>query len=427
MRKLNARRVLVLGKGVSGSGAAEALRLAGTECLLCDENDFDSVFSDAYDLIVVSPSVEKNHRVFDLAGKTGAEVIGEIELGWRLCDKPVIAVTGTNGKTTVVSLIGHMLGKSADACVTGNIGRSFALDAAADHDAYVVETSSFQLETVSRFAPHIAVITNITGDHLDRHGSFENYAAVKLRIAEGGSAADYLALSADSVPLSVLKNFFPERKVVYFSAKGRVNGAYALGDKLYWYDDFICRRNDVAMLGVHNLENALAAIAAAKLYGLCDRDITESLKEFRTGKHRMEYVGSVRGVAFYDDSKGTNVDATIKAMRSMPSSFSLIAGGSDKGYEYDELFVSAPPGLKKLCVIGETSGKIMSAACRHGFKNVVRCPSLACAVSEAYHSGADSVLLSPASASFDMFENYKRRGEAFVAIVEEIIKSETRR
>lgn len=427
MRKLNARRALVLGKGVSGKGAAEALSIAGTEYRICDETDFDTVFSDDCDLIVVSPSVEKNHRVFALARETGAEVIGEIELGWRLCDKPVIAVTGTNGKTTVASLIGHILGKSADTCVTGNIGRSFALDAASEHDAYVVEASSFQLENVSRFAPHIAVITNITGDHLDRHGSFENYAAAKLRIAQGGSAADYLALSADSVPVSVLENFFPERKVVYFSVKGRVNGAYALGDKLYWYDEFICRRNDVAMLGIHNLENALAAIAAAKLYGIGDCDITESLKEFQTGRHRMEYVGCVRGVAFYNDSKGTNVDATVKAMRSMPSTFSLIAGGSDKGYEYDELFLSAPPGLKKLCVIGETSGKIMEAAERRGFTNVVRCPSLACAVSEAYHSGADSVLLSPASASFDMFENYKRRGEAFVAIVEEIIKSETRR
>ncbi len=427
MRKLNARRALVLGKGVSGKGAAEALSIAGTEYRICDETDFDTVFSDDYDLIVVSPSVEKNHRVFALSRETGAEVIGEIELGWRLCDKPVIAVTGTNGKTTVASLIGHILGKSADTCVTGNIGRSFALDAASEHDAYVVEASSFQLENVSRFAPHIAVITNITGDHLDRHGSFENYAAAKLRIAQGGSAADYLALSADSVPVSVLENFFPERKVVYFSVKGRVNGAYALGDKLYWYDEFICRRNDVAMLGIHNLENALAAIAAAKLYGIGDRDITESLKEFQTGRHRMEYVGCVRGVAFYNDSKGTNVDATVKAMRSMPSTFSLIAGGSDKGYEYDELCLSAPPGLKKLCVIGETSGKIMEAAERRGFTNVVRCPSLACAVSEAYHSGADSVLLSPASASFDMFENYKRRGEAFVAIVEEIIKSETRR
>lgn len=427
MRKLNARRALVLGKGVSGNGAAEALSIAGTEYRICDETDFDAVFSDDCDLIVVSPSVEKNHRVFALARETGAEVIGEIELGWRLCDKPVIAVTGTNGKTTVASLIGHILGKSADTCVTGNIGRSFALDAASEHDAYVVEASSFQLENVSRFAPHIAVITNITGDHLDRHGSFENYAAAKLRIAQGGSAADYLALSADSVPVSVLENFFPERKVVYFSVKGRVNGAYALGDKLYWYDEFICRRNDVAMLGIHNLENALAAIAAAKLYGIGDRDITESLKEFQTGRHRMEYVGCIRGVAFYNDSKGTNVDATVKAMRSMPSTFSLIAGGSDKGYEYDELFLSAPPGLKKLCVIGETSGKIMEAAERRGFTNVVRCPSLACAVSEAYHSGADSVLLSPASASFDMFENYKRRGEAFVAIVEEIIKSETRR
>ncbi len=427
MRKLNARRALVLGKGVSGKGAAEALSLAGTEYRICDETDFDTVFSDDYDLIVVSPSVEKNHRVFALARETGAEVIGEIELGWRLCDKPVIAVTGTNGKTTVASLIGHILGKSADTCVTGNIGRSFALDAVSEHDAYVVEASSFQLENVSRFAPHIAVITNITGDHLDRHGSFENYAAAKLRIAQGGSAADYLALSADSVPVSVLENFFPERKVVYFSVKGRVNGAYALGDKLYWYDEFICRRNDVVMLGIHNLENALAAIAAAKLYGIGDCDITESLKEFQTGRHRMEYVGCVRGVAFYNDSKGTNVDATVKAMRSMPSTFSLIAGGSDKGYEYDELFLSAPPSLKKLCVIGETSGKIMEAAARRGFTNVVRCPSLACAVSEAYHSGADSVLLSPASASFDMFENYKRRGEAFVAIVEEIIKSETRR
>lgn len=427
MRGLNCKKVLIIGKGISGSGAARALRKTGINCVLCDEEDFDKVFSPDFDLIVVSPSVPRAHRVFPLADASGAEVISEIELGYRLCDKPIIAVTGTNGKTTVAKLIGNIFSRSKKTCVTGNVGRSFAADATENNDVFVTEVSSFQLENVHFFAPDIAVVTNITPDHLDRHNSFEEYARTKLKIAENMNREDCLVLSATDITTEILAGFSPNCNVVYTCVGGRVNGAYTLGDKFYWFDECICPRNQMAMRGVHNEANALSAIAAAKIAGIGNEDIIAALGEFRPDDHRVQYVDSIMGTAFYDDSKGTNTAACIKAMLSMPSSFCLIAGGSDKGYEFDEIFQSAPPNLKKVCALGETADKILRAAKRNNFKNTVKCLTLTEAVIEAYHSDVDAVLLSPAAASFDMFENYAARGNAFVAIVKELKKSETRR
>lgn len=420
-------RVLILGKGVSGMGAADALKAANIDFELTDETDFDEKINGDFDLIVVSPSVTLNHRAFAVAAKLGIEIIGELELGFRLCDKPIVAVTGTNGKTTTTELIAQMLKSRYAACATGNIGRSFSKDATKKYDVYAVEVSSFQLETVSKFRPNIAVITNITPDHLDRHGNMKEYARLKLSIAKNQKADDYLILSADGIALELMEDFAPDCNVIYTSLNGRVHGAYVLNDKIFWLDEFVCFVNRIKMQGIHNVANALSAIAAAKLCGVETNEIVKVLGRFDTDAHRMKYVASVNGVAFYNDSKGTNIDAVDKAMQSMPSSFCLIAGGSDKGYEFDGLFDKNNRNLLKVCAIGETANKIAEAAKRNDFKNVEICESLKAAVISAYRSGAENVLLSPGTASFDMFANYAARGEEFERIVHGIKDSENGR
>lgn len=423
MRKIEAKKVLIYGKGISGIGAKDALIKCGADFTICDDVDFDEKFTGDYDLIVVSPSIALDHKIFGIAKGIGAEIIGEVELGGRICDKPLIAVTGTNGKTTVTELIGKVFGYSRDACVTGNVGRSFALDATYDHDVYVCETSSFQLETVKSFAPHIAIVTNITEDHVDRHGGFENYARLKMRIADAQSSSDYLILNVDAIPQCALKDFYPKSNVFYTSTKMLVRGAYLSDDKFYWFDEQICKINRMKMMGLHNAENALSMIAAAKLSGIPNTDIVRALEEFEPDEYRIAYSGCVRGVAFYNDSKGTNVAATKMAMRAMPSSYALIAGGFDKGFAFDELFENADERLVEVCAIGQTRFAVEKAAVRKGIKVTV-CGTLADAVIEAYHSSADNVLFSPATSSFDMFEDYRARGAAFDKIVGEIIKSE---
>lgn len=423
MRKIVAKNALVYGKGISGTGAKAALEKCGVNCTICDDTDFEEKFIGQYDLIVVSPSIPRSHKIFKIAAETDTEILGEIELGARICDKPLIAVTGTNGKTTVTELIGRALGYSRDACVAGNVGRSFALDATFDHEIYVCETSSFQLETVSTFAPHIAIVTNITEDHLDRHGSFENYSRLKMRIAAAQTPADYLILNVDAIPECALKDFHPRSDVLYTSMQTPVRGAYVLKDKFYWFDEPIAKINRMKMIGLHNAENALSMIAAAKLFDISNADIVRALEEFEPDEYRIAYSGCARGVAFYNDSKGTNVAATKMAMRAMPSSYTLIAGGYDKGFGYEELFENADERLTKVCAIGQTRNSVADAAARHGVKAIV-CGTLSEAIIEAYHSGADNVLFSPATSSFDTFKDYLDRGAAFDKIVGEIIKSE---
>ncbi len=421
MNKLNFKRVLILGKGISGDGAAKALDVLGIDYDVIEDDQLDEKLSaNDYDVIVISPGLAKTHPVYIKAN--GIKIMSEIELGYLICDKPIIAVTGTNGKTTTVRMIGKMLGNRA--CVTGNVGRSFALDATLDYDAYVVEVSSFQLESVHDFKPNVAIITNLAPDHIDRHGSFTEYVNVKLGIAKNMTASDTLILNSADI-VSNFVGFNPKCRVCYFNTRGKVNGAYALGKKLYCYDSPVCRRDELKLRGEHNEANALAAILGATIMGAKQCDIVNACHTFCADPHRLEYVDSVRGVAFYDDSKGTNISATMQAMRSMPGEFALIVGGRAKGYEFDELFCHRPSTLKNAYVIGECTPSVLAAAERHAFKNIRAVKTLERATIEAYHSGADSVLLSPATAGFDMFRDYRERGEAFCAVVRSIKQSES--
>ncbi len=420
-------KVLIYGKGISGLGAMESLKSRGTCALICDDTDFEKLKNEDYSLAVISPGIDFNHDVYRWANEREIPAISELELGYMLCHKPIIAVTGTNGKTTTVEMLGKMF-RNRKAEVCGNIGSAFSsVSVKNESEIYIVETSSFQLEKTFRFRPKVAVITNITPDHIDRHGSMQNYVNAKLKIAQNQNKEDYLVLSADDISVEYLKGFQPQSTVIYTSIKERVKGAYLNNDKIYYMDEVICSVNRIRASGLHNISNALSAIAVAKIFGVSNGEIVDALSSYSPAKHRLSYVGSIRGVAFYNDSKGTNVSATIKAMESMPSSFCLILGGKDKGYEFDEIFEKKIKNLKKVFVLGECSDKIYKTAKRYNFTRIEKCESLDKAVIEAYHEKQDAVLLSPATASFDMFKNYKERGERFEEIVKGLKRVEERR
>lgn len=411
--------VLIMGGGVSGVGAKYALERRGAHCFLFDDSLYSTIPKIPYDYIVVSPSITKQHYIFDFAAENNIPIISEIELGYIFNEGKIVAVTGTNGKTTVTELITQILNNGGNNAVScGNIGVSFALSAVQDgYDTAVVEVSSFQLENVTNFAPDVAIITNISPDHLDRHGSMENYGKLKLKISAYQNSNNYLVLSADDIPLWALEGFTTKAQVLFTSVKEKVRGAYLLGGNIYYFDELICPRDSLRLGGNHNVSNALCAICAAKLMGISTSAIVETLGTFEADAHRMKYVASVNSKAYYNDSKGTNIGATVCAAAAMPSSTCLILGGSDKGYEYDELFNKLPDSVKRVVAIGETANKITEAAKRQNFNNITCADSLLSAVEKAAEGDEECVLLSPASASFDMFKNYKDRGEQFEKIV----------
>ncbi len=416
------KNVLIIGDGISGNGAKNALEKYGARCDIFDERFGEKFPEKNYDLIVISPSVSSDHYIYDYAREKGVPVIGEIELGFRLFDGETVAVTGTNGKTTTVSLIGEILkraGRKTSVC--GNIGVSFASCAAFDgSDTAVVEVSSFQLESIDGFKPHIACVLNISQDHLDRHKTMRRYAETKFRIAENQDENDFLILSQDDIPLLLLEGFFPRAKVLYTSLRGKVSGAYMFGGKIYFMDEYVCDRDAIRLRGDHNVSNVLAAVCAAKLMKVENDVIVDVLTEFESDKHRLRYVDTVKGKYYFNDSKGTNIGATLKAAEYMPSDTCLILGGSDKGYEFDELFEKLPEQIKVVFAIGETAGKIKKAAFRNKFYEVEFKETLDEAVRDTLNLNVSNVLLSPATASFDMFSSYKERGEKFETLVKEL-------
>ena len=414
------KKALILGKGISGLGAEKALKSLGYSSRFFDDADGDAM-PDLADisLVIVSPGVAITHPIVTEARKRSIEAYGELELGYRLCRCPIIAVTGTNGKTTVTELINRILlkrGLRSDA--VGNVGKSLAAAAmvSAEFDAYVCEVSSFQLESTVSFAPDIAMITNISPDHLDRHGTMEEYARTKLRIAASQTEKNFLILSADDIPIGYLKGFVPRSHVLFVSTRSVVAGAYMLDGKLYYFDEFICDRANLKAAGIHNVSNALFAAAAARIVGVERSVIASVFAEFDTGEHRLQDLGVFGGKRYFDDSKGTNIDACLKACGSMTGDTALILGGSGKGYDYSELFDKLPAHITYITAIGETAGELEAAGARYG-RGVIVCPTLEDAVHKCAASSAANVLLSPASASFDMFRDYKERGERFAEIV----------
>ncbi|MDD5428658.1 MAG: UDP-N-acetylmuramoyl-L-alanine--D-glutamate ligase [Candidatus Omnitrophica bacterium] len=366
------------------------------------------------DLVVVSPGVEDSSPAIKWAGEFRIPVIGEMELGFRFCRGRIIAITGTNGKSTVTSLIGKMLEDGGlDTVVCGNIGNSLCGEMAGiNSDTWVVlEVSSFQLEKTESFKPHIAIILNIRDDHMDRYAKFSDYFNEKLKIFRNQDENDYLILNGDAEELKVIHTSRAPLRVPYSKVL------------LYKKEDAVFGPSDMKLKGLHNIENVLAASMAAKLAGVSPVSIEKTAANFTGLAHRFETVGIVDGVEYIDNSKGTTVDSTYRALESCGKPVILIAGGKDKHSDYGVIKKIVKEKVKKMILIGEAAGAIRKAL--KGAADMVSAKDMNEAVRMA-HSFADKdsiVLLSPMCSSFDMFSSYKERGEAFRKAVEKLTGS----
>lgn len=444
---LTDKKVVVVGTGVSGMGAVKLLSESSADITLYDGNDKadrdeilkkipddcdlrliigempDEVVKET-DLLVISPGVPIDSDIVKLFEKENVPVWGEIELAYNFEKGTVFAITGTNGKTTTTTLVGEIMKKyNNQTFVVGNIGNSYTSEVLkTTKDSYTVaEISSFQLETIREFAPKGSAILNITPDHLNRHYTMENYAAVKESITKNQWKVredDYCVLNYDD---KVLRKFGKTIKnPVYFSRKEKPSkGAYLDGRIIRYFDgkdDYeVMSVDDMHLFGNHNYENVMAAIAMTIEAGVPLNIIINVIKDFMGVEHRIEYVRDKNGVRYYNDSKGTNPDSSIKALEAMSRPTILIAGGYDKHSEFDEFIEAFDNKVKLMVLLGQTADKIEETAVRHGFTNIIKTDSLEKAVkicAENAVSG-DVVLLSPACASWGMFKNYEERGKLF--------------
>jgi len=452
--ELNNKRALVVGLGKSGVASALFLKSRGArvtvsdskpeaelrkEILLLLEHGItvetgghgDRTFRDQ-DLIVVSPGVPFDAPQLVQARNLGEQVIGEIELAAQFLPGPIAAITGANGKTTTTSLAGEIIAAgNFPVLVGGNIGTpaiSF-VDQAKPQTWIVLEVSSFQLETIVDFRPRIAVILNITPDHLDRHKTFANYVNAKARIFENQQAGDFTVLNADDpTTVDLAERTLAQR--ILFSRKKEIGiGAFARRTHIYFRDgqreQEIMPLAEISLKGAHNLENVLAAISISMLVGCKPEQIRHAVHEFKAVEHRLEFVAKVAGVDYYNDSKATNVDATIKALESFPANIHLILGGKDKGSDYTVLNDLLRTRVKRVYTIGAAAAKIESQI--QGAAEIDHAETLENAVQRAAASAVagDIVLLAPACASFDQFQNYEHRGSVFKEAVRSLAVSAT--
>jgi UDP-N-acetylmuramoylalanine--D-glutamate ligase len=380
------------------------------------------------DLIVPSPGVPPTMPALAAARAIGVPVWSEIELAWRFLRGRLICITGSNGKTTTTSLIGHILEAAGlPVQVAGNIGTPLIsrVDISSDASFTVVEASSFQLEFISMFRPNIAVLLNITPDHLDRHGSIEPYAAAKARMFENQLPEDFAVINADD---AVAPRHAPTGpRIFWFSREKRVvSGCYVRGDEIVFRCDgaetILLNRKVIGLRGSHNMENVLAAASAARLAGVEPSAIAEGVRTFAGVEHRIEYVATIGGVEYFNDSKATNVDATLKALDAFPGNVLVILGGKDKGSDYKILRQSLRSRARMALLIGSAADKIEADLA--GVIPIERVQTLERAVESASQRAkpGDTVLLAPACASFDQFENYEHRGRVFKQLVRELEK-----
>ncbi len=381
------------------------------------------------DILVVSPAVPIDHPLPVYFKKNGKKIIGEMELGALFCPATAVAVTGTNGKTTTVGLLKEVLqktGKTTVAC--GNVGNplcNFVEELKID-DIAVVEVSSFQLETLYSLKPHVAVVLNISEDHLNRHYKMENYVFLKRKLLKNSQESEYVVLNYDD---EIVKGFAQNTraKVVWFSLNSRVEGAYLDGDSLCFNNEKITTMEEIPIKGKHNVSNALAAVCVGKIMGLTTQKIAEGLTSFKGVAHRIEKVATIDGVTYINDSKATNVDATVKALEAVTGEIVLLLGGKDKGYDYNALFEKINKSkVVHTILYGENRLKLLSSAIKAGYAQTLVCPQfdMAVTVASIIAKPNQTVLLSPASASFDAFSGYEERGERFVEMVKRLQKEE---
>ncbi|MBO7369310.1 MAG: UDP-N-acetylmuramoyl-L-alanine--D-glutamate ligase [Clostridia bacterium] len=440
------QKFCVFGLSSSGRCAAEKLLSLGATVYIYDEDSSARLTRTAEDLskngaivvtsdigevlgivdvIVLSPGVRIDHPLLVQAKRNKKRIIGELELGSYFMKAPMVAVTGTNGKTTTCTLVFEALkAAGVESAALGNYGVPLTINGEklSSNGVAVVEVSSFQLETVRSFCPHIAVILNVTSDHLDRHYTRENYVYLKSRLLTNLRESEYAVLNFDD---TTVRSFGAGLKtnVIWFSETEKVSGAYVKEGYFYWFDERLFSVDTLPLKGEHNVENALAAICVLKTLNIDNEVIARSFSEFKGVKHRIELVLSKNGVDYYNDSKSTNVSSTIVAIDAMKKPTVLILGGKDKDQDYAPLFEKIKHSLVRHAVLtGEERYKLLAAANAAGFIGVTVSPGFESAVKIAKIEarGEGAVLLSPATSSFDAFSNYEERGEEFARIVREI-------
>ncbi|MBP3927336.1 MAG: UDP-N-acetylmuramoyl-L-alanine--D-glutamate ligase [Clostridium sp.] len=439
------QKVLVAGTGISGIAAAKLLLAKGGEVVLYDGNDkldpekIKKNFEEdakltivlgelkrtellGVELAIISPGISLEAPFVAVLDDAGVPIWGELQLAYHCAKGKLVAITGTNGKTTTTALTGEIMkAQYDDVYVVGNIGEPFSLHAldTTEDSVTVAEVSSFMLETIMDFRPNISAITNITPDHLDRHKTMECYIETKERITKNQKEGDTCVLNYDD---PVLREFGETLKinVVYFSSRQELKKGYYLKDEKIVYNDGkriteIVDVNELNLLGRHNHENVMTAVAIAMNMGVPLEKIQKVIKEFKAVEHRIEFVTERFGVKYYNDSKGTNPDAAIQGIKAMPGPTLLIAGGYDKHSEFDEWIESFDGKVRYLVLIGQTRDKIAECAKRHGFTDIMYAEDLleAVQVCASYANPGDNVLLSPACASWGQFKNFEERGEKF--------------
>ena len=449
------KKISIAGFGKSGKSIAEILLKNGNEIFISDSGEeskftelikeldstkvtyeFGGHTSKIYegkDLIIISPGVSIYTPAIQEAIKHNVPVMGEVEIAYEMAKADIIAITGTNGKSATVSMIDKMLkDHGLKSILAGNIGTplSYEICNHKEADYIVAEISSFQLESISKFRPHIAGITNITDDHTDRHHGFENYVKAKARIFMNQTENDFAILNADDK--NVLKaGEGIKSKILFFSMEKEVNnGFYLKNGIVYNSENNISKEcfniNEFKIHGIHNIKNLLTTLCVGKILNISPKEVLSSINEYKLMHHRLEFSGEKNGVKFYDDSKGTNPGAVIAGINSFSCPIALIVGGRNKGLDFDEMAKEIAQKVHTLVCIGEAGPEIGELAKKHGMKNIINCGTdFTKAITEAYKSVENlngCVLLSPANASFDMFKSAENRGDIFKEIVQNLIK-----
>ncbi|MBU2702990.1 UDP-N-acetylmuramoylalanine--D-glutamate ligase [Sporomusaceae bacterium BoRhaA] len=446
--QFNGKKVIVLGSGISGISVALVLKNLGAYVTLSDNKPLnqlkkdpsfllekgiklalgnqEAALLDGVDYVILSPGVSIYTDFVQQALAKNILVMSEVEVAYQLCPAPIVAITGTNGKTTTTTLIGEMIAcHNKEVVVGGNIGQALSDEVKdiTDKGIVVAEISSFQMESARDFKPHIAAVLNITPDHIDRHKTFENYVAMKERVFAKQTSDDFLVLNYDDPTLRPMADR-AKSQVLFFSRKETLQqGAYIKKDQIWisWKDQElpVCPVSVMKIPGAHNVENALAAAAVSFLAGVAITDIAKVLENFEGVEHRIEPVTTLHGVPYYNDSKATNPESSIKALEAFAGHIVLIAGGRDKNTDLTEMMLLIKEKVDHLILLGEASARFKEAALLHEIANIHEAKTFADAVNLAYKIATPPhiVLLSPACASYDMFKSYEERGTVFKKLV----------